>query len=254
MSSGILLDKILPVLPHGWQRLTVVGDGMLALVQLAFAFVILRFFFNNIVGHIVVPMLARELASRDKGRAARVQTLAGVVRSSGNYLLTFILVLVALKKLGVDTTPVLASAGVLGLAVGFGSQKLVRDVTTGFFLLAENQFDVGDYVTIGTVTGIVEDVGMRTTRVRDEVGKIYIIPNGDISLVCNHSTGQMRITLDVTVAANETLERVRAAVAVASERLESEFGEHVLERPQVEGITAWTGTQMTLRIRYRAVL
>ena len=176
---------------------------LLALAQLLLVYLVLRFLLNNIVGRIVVPLASRETSGARKERAARLHTLAGVVRSTGNYVLTFIIVLVALKKFGVDTTPVLASASVVGLAVGFGSQKLVRDVTTGFFLLAESQFDVGDYVTISGITGTVEEVGMRTTRLRDDAGKLYILSNGDISTVCNHSAGLVNLFLDFAVPATE---------------------------------------------------
>lgn len=226
---------------------------LLAILQLLIVFVVLRYILNNIVGRIVVTMVARGSAGGRKERAARLQTLAGVLRSTSNYLLAFIIVLMALKRFGVDTTPVLTSAGVLGLAVGFGSQKLVRDVTTGFFLLAESQFDVGDYVTIGGVTGTVEEIGMRTTRIRDDFGKLYILSNGDISTVCNHSAGLVSQFLDLAVPAAEDLDRVRAVVDAAAARLADEYGEGLLERPRVEGITAMSASAVTLRIRYRSV-
>ncbi len=225
---------------------------LLALAQLLLVYLVLRFLLINIVGRIVVPLASRETSGARKERAARLHTLAGVVRSTGNYVLTFIIVLVALKKFGVDTTPVLASASVVGLAVGFGSQKLVRDVTTGFFLLAESQFDVGDYVTISGITGTVEEVGMRTTRLRDDAGKLYILSNGDISTVCNHSAGLVNLFLDFAVPATEDLDRVRAVVETTAERLSNEYGESLLERPRVEGITAMTAAQVTLRVCYRA--
>ena len=224
------------------------------LLQLVGAYLVLRYFLNNIVGRIVVSILTKELGGQNKARAARVQTLAGVVRSTGNYLLTFIIVVVALGMFGVDTKPVLASASVIGLAVAFGSQKLVRDVTTGFLMLAEDQFDVGNYVTIGAVTGTVEDVGMRTTRIRDDVGKLYILSNGDISQVCNQSDGPVTLFLDVAVALASDLTRVRAAVEDAAAQVEAEFGESLLEQPSLFGITTLTAASMTVRVRYRAVV
>jgi len=228
------------------------GAG-LAVAQILVVYVALRYAINNIVGRIVVPIVTKEFARNEKERAARVQTVAGVIRSTGNYVLTFIIVLVALKKFGVDTTPFLASASVIGLAVGFGSQKLVRDVTTGFLLLAEGQFDVGDYVTIGAVTGTVLEIGMRTTRIRDDAGKIYILSNGDITLVCNHTDGQASMFLDVAVPAAQDLDQVRAAIETVGERLAAEFGESLLQGPYVDGLTAMTAAQVTLRIRYRVV-
>jgi small-conductance mechanosensitive channel len=225
----------------------------LAVLRLIVVYLLLRYFLNNIVGRIIVPLIAKEFARDQKDRAARVKTLAGVIRSTGNYVLTFIIVLMALKAFGVDTTPVLASASVIGLAVGFGSQKLVRDVTTGFLLLAENQLDVGDYVTISGVSGVIEDIGMRTTRIRDDTGKVYIFSNGDISMVCNHSMGPVNLFLDLPVLASQDLDQLRAAIDAVGERLERKFGESLLERPHMDGLTAMTATQMTVRIRYRAV-
>jgi small conductance mechanosensitive channel len=91
---------------------------------------------------------------------------------------------------------------VAGLAVGFGAQKLVKDVITGFFLLLEDQYAVGDYVTIGTVTGTVEELGMRITRLRDDDGRLYILSNGDIGQVCNMSRGPLAGVLEVAIAAS----------------------------------------------------
>ncbi|MBI3946916.1 MAG: mechanosensitive ion channel family protein [Armatimonadetes bacterium] len=236
---------VTPILSH---------PTLLKLARILGAYVLFRFLLNNIAGRIVVPILTREFAGHDKGRSQRIRTLAGVVRSTGNYLLGFIMVVVVLKQIGVDTTPVLTSASVIGVAVGFGSQKLVRDVITGLFLLAEDQFAIGHYVTIGAVTGTVEEIGMRTTRVRDDVGKLYIISNGDISTVCNHSAGLMSIFLDVPVPAATDLQKARAAVDAVGQDIEDEFGEGVLQRPHVEGVTAMTAAQVTLRIRYRAVV
>lgn len=225
-----------------------------ALVRIAGVFLVLRFFLNNIVGRIVVPLLTRDLGPNGQERAQRIQTLVGVVRSTAYYVLAFIMVIMALNEFGVNTAPVLASASVLGLAVGFGSQKLVRDVTTGFLMLAENQYDVGDYVTIGAVTGVVQEVGMRTTRIRDDAGRLFILSNGDVSQVCNHSAGLMSMSLDVPVAATTELPHARAAVDAVGERIEAEFGAGVLERPHIEGLTAMSAAQITLRIRYRAVV
>src|SRR5207248_10424691 len=106
------------------------------------------------------------------------RTLVPLIHSICQYLIYFGSVLLMLGVLGVDTRPILAGAGILGLAVGLGAQTLVTDLVSGFFILFENQFLVGDYVKIGEAAGIVEEVGMRTTHVRDGQGKLHIIPNG----------------------------------------------------------------------------
>src|SRR5262249_5012711 len=113
--------------------------------------------------------------------AARLRTLQALLRSTVNYLLIFIAGMMIFDTLGINISAVLAGAGVAGMAIGFGAQRLVRDVITGFFILMEDQYSVGDLVTIGAVTGEVVDIGMRITRLRDATGRLVILANGDIS-------------------------------------------------------------------------
>src|SRR5690606_38145008 len=104
---------------------------------------------------------------------------------------------------GVDTRSILAAAGILGLAVGFGAQNLVRDLVTGFFILSEDQFAVGDYITAAGVSGVVDSVGIRTTRLRDFGGELHIIPNGRIEQVTNHMGPAMRMMFTVRISYEE---------------------------------------------------
>ena len=115
----------------------------------------------------------------------RHQTLINILQSGVRYVLYFVGVMTALDKLGVPTSSIIATAGIGGLAVGFGAQSLVKDVITGFFILMENQYSVGDYVRVGDVTGIVEDMGVRVTKIRDLGGELHIVPNGRIEQVTN---------------------------------------------------------------------
>ena len=119
-------------------------------------------------------------------------TLTDLFSSAMTYCVYFcaiILILFALDPSGKTLVPLLSFASVLGLAIGFGAQRLVRDVITGMFILGEDQFDVGDHVTIGTVTGVVESIELRVTRIRDNQGHLYVIANGDITQVSNASRG-----------------------------------------------------------------
>ena len=101
--------------------------------------------------------------------------------------------------------PLLSFASVLGLAIGFGAQRLVRDVITGLFILGEGQFDVGDHVTIGAVTGVVESMELRVTRIRDDQGRIYVVANGDITQVFNASRGDIKLPIDVCLQHDASL-------------------------------------------------
>ena len=137
------------------------------------------------------------------------------------YTLLFVFAVAALGTLGFNLAGVIGTAGVAGVAVGFGAQKIVKDGLTGAFLLLEDQYAVGDYVTIGGVTGTVEDIALRTTRIRDDDGRLYILSNGDIALVCNQSRAPVGGSFDIAVAAfadtAHVSEILQAALAKSAE-------------------------------------
>jgi len=130
----------------------------------------------------------------------RLMSIGHLLRSVVGFLLLFILIVTILSFLGINIAPLLATAGVAGLAIGFGAQKLVKDVVSGFIIIAENQYSIGDYVTIGTFTGEIIEVGIRATTIRDDSGKISILSNGDIINVTNFSRGGSKIILTDTVS------------------------------------------------------
>jgi len=131
----------------------------------------------------------RRRMNRRAGQNLRADTLSKLLRSITTYVVWFLAVIQILKVgLNVDVTSIIAAAGVLGIAVGFGAQSLVKDVITGFFLLFENQFSVGEYVTIDNFTGVVKELGLRSTKICGENGDVFTIPNGAIAKVINHGT------------------------------------------------------------------
>lgn len=225
---------------------TTMGVATLKLAGIFLLYLFLRRLVSRGIDRLLPPLLSR-VRPAAQVRESRVQTISGLLKSIGQYLLLFITVVMALKVLEFEVTPILASAGVVGLAVGFGAQKLVRDVITGFLILVEDQFDVGDTVTIGTSTGTVEEMGMRITRLRDEVGKLIILSNGDISTVINHSRGPLSVTVDVSVQPDAGLDRLRGLV----ESLEMPE-ELWAEKPAVRGVTAMEATKLTVRVAGRA--
>lgn len=157
--------------------------------------------------------------SDDPARAARLKTLGGLLSSTIGYSIFFVALLMVLGEFGLDTKAVLTTAGVFGVAIGFGSQKLVRDVIGGFFILLENHFSVGETVTLGgpAVTGVVEEMGLRVTRLRDESGALILVGNADITSVTNHSRGPLKVSVDVLLPEGTDLAefRERAAKAIA---------------------------------------
>ena len=175
------------------------------------------------------------------------QTLVPLLHSVCRYVLYFGAAVAALDMLGVDTRPLLAGAGLLGLAVGLGAQSLVTDFVSGFFILFEGQFLVGDVVQIGDATGRVEAVGIRHTQIRDAQGKLYIIPNGQIKTVVNSSKDYINAVVDMKLPANGDLPGMIAAMREAGERLRHEHSEIVVAATEVQGLVDLGPADMTVR-------
>ncbi len=174
------------------------------------------------------------------------RTLAPLLYSISQYVLYFGSVLIMLQVLGVNTTPILAGAGILGLGVGLGAQSLVTDVVSGFFILFENQYLVGDYVQVGDAAGTVEAVGIRVTHIRDGHGKVYIVPNGQIKTVVSYSKGYVNAVVDLKVPSGSDLEGTFRAMAEAGRRLRQAHAE-VLAETRIQGLVDFTTTDMTVR-------
>lgn len=219
------------------------------LLLLVLLYLVGRSIIARLVNQAASAVAAREAAAGNLGRAARVRTLGSLIKSILFYTLAFIVIVAALGTVGLDLRAVLGTAGVAGLAVGFGAQKLVKDVISGFFLLLEDQYAVGDYVTIGAVTGTVEELGMRITRIRDDDGRLYILANGDINQVCNQSRGPVGGAFEIAIGASadsaQAMETLDAALARLSEELA------LAEPARVEGIVQTDAAKTVLRVRFR---
>lgn len=161
--------------------------ALIKIVAIIVGYVVLRLVLGRITRGVLSAGLAKLSGEVLKARQARVRALGSMLSSAIDFVLGFVAIIMILQAAGLNIVPILTTAGVAGVAVGFGAQKLVRDVISGFFILMDDLYGVGDSVTINGVTGAVEAVGMRTTRIRDESGKLYIISNGDIGMVCNNS-------------------------------------------------------------------
>src|SRR5579884_1772125 len=141
-------------------------------------------------------------------RAQQLRTLSGIITSVGTFIIVFIAAMQVLPILGINMGPLLASAGVAGLAIGFGAQTLVHDVINGFFILFENHYDVGDTVKISGVQGVVENMTLRRTVLRDADGSVHIVPNSEIHVVSNLTRDWTQVALHISVAYNENSDRV----------------------------------------------
>jgi len=229
------------------------GETSLAVLaqvgKIVVLYLLLRFLLRKIVDKIVLPIIARGGETVDAESAARIKTLAGLLNSIVGYTLTFVFGIMLLRAFHLDPVPLLTTASVAGLAVGFGAQKLVKDVISGFFILLENQYAVGDYVTVNTVTGTVEQVGMRITQIRDDAGRLYTLANGDIAQVCNQSRGTVAGFLDVGIApASDVSQATQVINAAGEDILKSQPDLGFDSPPAVRGLGAMDGARLTLRV------
>jgi small conductance mechanosensitive channel len=167
----------------------------------------------------------------------KARTLRSLLKSLLRYAIYLFAGISILGELGVDTSSLLAGAGLAGLALGFGAQNLVRDVINGFFILFEDQFAVGDYVTVADAEGIVESIGLRTTSIRAFSGALQIVPNGQISKVVNHMGSAMRVLFTVTVDHRTDVDRAIEVLARDFERAKTEIP-NIVEGPTVLGVNA----------------
>ena len=179
-------------------------------------------------------------------RAQQLRTLAGVLNSVGIAIIVFLAAMQILPLLGINMGPLLASAGVAGLAIGFGAQALVHDVINGFFILMENQYDVGDVVRIGGVAGTVESMTLRRTTLRDDTGAVHIVPNSEIKIVSNLTRDWAQMALHISVDYRENSDRILELLQQvgADLRNDPQFAEALVADPQVPGIERVAGGEV----------
>jgi moderate conductance mechanosensitive channel len=188
-------------------------------------------------------------------RTKRAQTIGRLLRNFLSVVIVMIAGLTALRELGVDITPALTGAGILGLAVGFGAQTLVRDVISGFFLILEDQVRVGDVAVVNGQGGLVEAVRLRTIVLRDEEGTVHVFPNGEVKTLANKSKDFAYYVISVGVIYDEDPDRVADAMKDAADSLmtDPEFRVHILEPLEIYGVDAFEMTQLVVKGRIKTV-
>ena len=171
-------------------------------------------------------------------RAQQLRTVAGVINSVGVTVVVFIALMQVLQLVGINMGPLLASAGIAGLAIGFGAQTLVKDVINGFFILLENQYNVGDVVQVAGVKGAVESMTMRRTSLRGDDGTVHIVPNSEIKIVSNLTRDWAQVALHISVAYTENSDRIVELLRQVGVELRHDprFEEDIVADPEVPGI------------------
>ena len=185
----------------------------------------------------------------------RIETLARVFRHISTVVISLVAGMLALSELGISIAPILGAAGVVGVAVGFGAQSLIKDYFNGFFMLLENQIRQGDVVEVCGKTGVVEDISLRYICLRDNEGSVHYVPNGQITTVTNKSRDYAYALIDLGVAYRENLDEVFEVVREVGSALRADAmtGPKILEDIEIQGVQDWGDSAVVLRCRFKTV-
>lgn len=185
----------------------------------------------------------------------RITTLMGILKGIGKILIWSVFLMILLKKFGVDIGPILAGAGILGLAVGFGAQELVRDFISGFFILLENQVRTGDVAIINGTGGLVEKIELRTITLRDFSGVVHVIQNGKINSLSNMTKEWSAIVFDIGVAYKEDVDQVIQLMKETGENLvnDSAFKERIKEPIEIFGLDKFGDSAIVIKARLKTI-
>jgi small conductance mechanosensitive channel len=185
----------------------------------------------------------------------RAKTLIGIVSTSISVVIYVTAIMMVITECGVNIGPLLAGAGIAGLAIGFGAQSLVKDVISGFFLLMEDQIRVGDVANIAGIGGLVEAINLRTTRLRDLEGRVHIIPNGSITVATNLTRDWSRALIEIGVAYKENVDNVIAVLEKVGEELRNDpaFKEVIIEPMTVLGLDSFGDSSVNIRLYFKTL-
>lgn len=254
----------------GSPRLGEVTDLVVTLVSLVTLMFLARWFLHKMVDRIVrhaeTPLVPNRLTragalgrsvvesptdlAATTRRVQRAKTIGSLLKSVVTGVLLAVTLTMALSELGFNIAPIIASAGIVGLALGFGAQTLVKDFLSGIFMIFEDQYGVGDVIRINDVQGTVEAVTLRVTRMRDGNGTVWYVRNGEILRVGNMSQNWARAVLDVTVSHEADLHRTREVLLEVARDLwrDDDWSSRVIEEPEVPGVEAVTGEGVVVRL------
>jgi len=218
-----------------------VGTWLLEHGILILVIILLSYLAYKITQVIMPRIIERSITVRGKGRRAREElakrskTLSGVLTTTIGAVIVIIAVFMILSEVGVDITPLLAGAGVVGIAIGFGAQSLIRDLLSGLFIMLEDQYSKGDVVQIAGIWGLVEEINLRRTVMRDLDGAVHSIPNGEVKTASNYTKEWSRVNLNIPVAYGEDLDHVIEVINRVGEELAKDeyFGPMIIGAPKV---------------------
>lgn len=255
MSSALGMPDAGQAAQPGWETWSLESWGPWMSMRLLHAVLfLLGAFLLDQLWRMILRRVERAAADHDpirkKELESRIATVTIVVRRLGTLVLFITALLMILNDFGVAIGPLLAGLGIVGVAVGFGAQYLVKDLITGFFVVLEDQFRVGDSVMINEFSGTVEHMSLRVTTIRGVSGEVHTIPNGDIRCVTNFSRQWGRAIADVPISREADLSPVIEALSEAGRRLQGDaaLAPALLETPEVQGLVAMDATSATVRV------
>ena len=194
-------------------------------------------------------------AIREKETTLRLKTISSLFRWAGSFVVLGIILYMVLDNLGIDMAPILAGAGILGLAVGFGGQYLIRDIINGIFILVEGQYRINDVVKIGELGGLVEAVNLRHTRLRDLEGRVIYIPNGKVETVINYTQEYAQALLNIGVAYKENVDQVMEVLGEIAEEMRQDpyYKRLILDKLEMLGVDEFSDSQVTIKCRIKTL-
>jgi small conductance mechanosensitive channel len=240
-------------------KLSAAGDGLLdwtivhgpkLIVLIILAYAISKFvFFSG--RKIIHKTLGKNQWGKDRGSKQREETLVKVLEGTISVVFWIVLFLITLDNIGINVAPILATAGVVGIAIGLGSQYVIRDIISGFFIIIENHYRVGDMVCIGTHCGFVESMNLRLTKLRDQDGIVYHIPNSEIRISLNQSKVVAQCTLSMGVAYESDIEKIVAVIdRIGTElALDEAWKDAVIAPPHFVRIDGFTDLAMIIKVQ-----
>ncbi|PIR88634.1 MAG: mechanosensitive ion channel family protein [Candidatus Harrisonbacteria bacterium CG10_big_fil_rev_8_21_14_0_10_44_23] len=241
-------NSILQSISDGLARWFV--DHSVAILGIIVAAIILRW-----VAKWVIEKMVRTLVRENKNLSARAEekrenTLISVFRGTASLVIFLLAILMILSESGLDIGPLIATAGIIGLAVGFGGQYLIKDLLAGLFILLENQYRVGDVIEVAGVSGVVEGLNLRITMLRDLDGTLHYVPNGEIKTASNKSMGFARVNMNVGVGYGDDLEKVKKVINAVGDDLtqDPEWKDKILKAPQFVRVENFGDSSVDVKI------
>lgn len=227
----------------------VFGSGSQIVLLLVIGFIIYKFI-RPVITKVVRKAVARDPNLSEEEEERREDTLIAIISGTIKVATIIFVSLMVLSEFGIDIGPLIAGAGVVGLALGFGGQYLVKDIINGLFIILENQYRVGDVVKIADIAGLVEDISLRVTILRDIEGTVHHIPHGDVTTVSNMAKGFARVHLNIGVSYNEDMDKVKEIVnAVGSELAEDpEYKDNIIDTPKYVRIDSFDDSSISIKI------